>query len=422
MDAFQYRSGELFAESVAVRKIAQAVGTPTYIYSLAAITSHYQGFDSALKKIPHLICFSMKCNSNLAILRTFSNLGGGVDIVSQGELFRAILAGADPRKIVFSGVGKNTDEIAYALKQKILMFNVESEQELHTINRVAQDMRKKAPIALRVNPNIDPKTHPYITTGMKKSKFGIQIEEAMRIYKDAAKLKGIEVLGVDCHIGSQLTQIRPFSDALKKVVRLVEQLRQAGIGIKYLDLGGGLGIRYDEENPPTPTQYAQAIYEQIKDLGLTLILEPGRVMMGNAGILVTQMLYTKDRDNKKFFIVDAAMNDLIRPAFYDSYHEIVPVVKGTRKRVKVDVVGPVCETGDFLAIDRVLPAMEPGELVAIRSAGAYGFAMASNYNSRPKACEVLVKGKEFFVIRKRESYRDLVRGETIPPFLKKKRA
>ncbi len=411
---FAYKSGELYAENVPLRKVARVVGTPAYVYSYAALSQQFKTFDSALKNIPHLICFSMKCNSNLAILKIFSDLGSGIDIVSQGELFRARKAGVDAKKIVFAGVGKTPKEIAYALRQGILMFNVESEQELSAIDRIARAMKRRAPVAIRVNPNIDPKTHPYITTGMKKSKFGVQIEDAPAIYRAARRMKGIEIVGVDCHIGSQLTSIRPFIDALRKVVKLIGQLRRSGFSIRYLDIGGGLGIRYRDEKPPSPSQYTQALQREIRGLDLKLLLEPGRSLIGNAGVLLTELLYTKDRDNKKFFIVDAAMNDLIRPAFYDSYHEILPVRKKPRKRVKVDIVGPVCETGDFLALDRKVPAALPGELMAVMSAGAYGFAMASNYNSRPRPCEVLVKGSKFYVIRKRESHEDLIRGEKIP--------
>jgi diaminopimelate decarboxylase len=422
MHHFQYKNGILHAEGVPIPKIAKATGTPVYVYSLATMTRHFKVFNEAFADAPHLICYSMKCNSNLAILSAFARLGGGIDIVSQGELYRALKAGCDPRKIVFSGVGKTDEEIAYALKKNILMFNVESAQELDAIDRVARKLKKRAPISLRVNPDIDPKTHPYITTGMKKSKFGIQYEEAEPLYDRAAKLKGIEVVGVDCHIGSQLTEVQPFIDALRKILTLVKKLRAKKIDIRYLDLGGGLGIRYDDETPPSPQEYAAALKKELSGLGLTLIFEPGRVLMGNAGILVTELVYTKDRDNKKFYIVDAAMNDLIRPAFYDSYHEIKPVKEQSRGKAVVDVVGPICESGDFLATDREIDEYKPGELMAIMSAGAYGFSMASNYNTRPRACEVLVDGKKFHVIRKRESYEDLIRGEKIPAELKKRKA
>lgn len=414
MQPFSYKSKQLYVEDIPLEKIAEQLGTPTYVYSHAALSRHYQDFDAAFQGIPHLICFSMKCSSNIALLKVFSDLGSGVDIVSQGELFRARRAGCDPQKIVFAGVGKTREEIARALDEGILMFNVESEQELDVIDEVARQKRVKAPIALRVNPNIDPKTHPYITTGMKKSKFGVQIEDALAIYRRAAKMRGIEIVGVDCHIGSQLTQVRPFVDALRKVRSLLDRLKKAKIAIRYLDLGGGLGIRYDKEKPPSPQEYARALQKELQGLNLTLIFEPGRSLMGNAGVLLTRVLYRKNRDNKKFLIVDAAMNDLIRPAFYESYHEILPLRQKPRATAKFDVVGPICESGDFLALDRKLPQLAPGEYAALMSAGAYGFSMASNYNSRPRPSEVLVKGKEWYVIRERESLADLIRGEKIP--------
>lgn len=411
---FPYKNNQLHIENVSLDKILKQVGSPAYVYSYGALKKHFQDYAKAFQGLPHLICYSMKCNSNLAILNSFIKLGSGVDIVSQGELYRALKAGADPKKIVFAGVGKTKEEIAYAIKKKILMFNVESEQELATIDEVAQSLGKKAPVALRINPNIDPKTHPYITTGMKKSKFGIQYEDALAVYKEAKDRRGLKIIGIDCHIGSQLTQVKPFVDALKKVLQLIDQIKGLGINIKYLDLGGGLGIQYQNETPPTPKQYATALKKALKGYDLTLILEPGRSLMGNAGLLATQVLYTKDRDQKRFLIVDAAMNDLIRPAFYESYHEILPVKRSRRKAEVVDVVGPICETGDFLATDRKLPRFEARETMAVMSAGAYGFCMASHYNSRPKVPEVLVKGNKFFVIRPRETIQDLVRGEVIP--------
>ncbi|MDX1386982.1 MAG: diaminopimelate decarboxylase, partial [bacterium] len=330
MNFFPYRNQELHVEKVPLKKIMKQVGSPTYVYSYAALKAHYEDYESALKGIDHLICYSMKCNSNIAIVGAFSQLGSGIDIVSQGELYRALKAGADPKKIVFSGVGKTEEEIAYALKKRILMFNVESRQELKAIDRVARRLGRRAPIALRINPNIDPKTHPYITTGMKKSKFGIQYEEALKAYREAKRLKGIRILGIDCHIGSQLTTVKPFVDALRRVLALIDRLANQGIEIRYLDLGGGLGIRYQKEHPPSPHQYAMAIKRELKGRDLTLIFEPGRSLMGNAGLLATEVLYTKDRDNKRFLVVDAAMNDLIRPAFYNSYHEILPVKKNQR--------------------------------------------------------------------------------------------
>ena len=417
MDYFEYRSGELFAEGVPVRRIAREVGTPAYIYSLATLKRHYRVFDQAFARLSHLVCFSMKSNSNLAVLRAFVKEGGGFDIVSAGELFRALKAGADPKKIVFSGVGKKKAEIEYALNAGILMFNVESEQELTVLNEVARGVEKKAPISLRVNPDVDPKTHPYISTGMKKSKFGIDIKRSLEVYKQALSLTHLEVIGVDCHIGSQLTTIPPFVDALSRVKVFVEALRKEGARIRYLDLGGGLGIRYKDEEPPHPEEYAGALIQGLRGLDVTLILEPGRVVVGNAGILVTEVLYLKEGEEKTFVIVDGGMNDLIRPALYGSYQAIRPVVERKGEMIVADVVGPICESGDFFAKDREIPRPQEGDLLAVMSAGAYGFTMSSNYNSRPRAPEILVDGDNFHVVRKRESFEDLVSGETIPPIL-----
>ena len=417
MDYFEYRNGELFAEGVPVRRIAREVGTPAYIYSLATLKRHYRVFDQAFARLSHLVCFSMKSNSNLAVLRAFVKEGGGFDIVSAGELFRALKAGADPKKIVFSGVGKKKAEIEYALNAGILMFNVESEQELTVLNEVARGVEKKAPISLRVNPDVDPKTHPYISTGMKKSKFGIDIKRSLKVYKRALSLTHLEVIGVDCHIGSQLTTIPPFVDALSRVKVFVEALRKEGARIRYLDLGGGLGIRYKDEEPPHPEEYAGALIQGLQGLDVTLILEPGRVVVGNAGILVTEVLYLKEGEEKTFVIVDGGMNDLIRPALYGSYQAIRPVVERKGEMIVADVVGPICESGDFFAKDREIPRPQEGDLLAVMSAGAYGFTMSSNYNSRPRAPEILVDGDNFHVVRKRESFEDLISGETIPPIL-----
>jgi diaminopimelate decarboxylase len=417
MHFFQYKNKELYAEDVPVLKIAETAGTPVYIYSYAALMRQFSIFREAFSPADPLICFSMKCNSNLAILRAVAKSGGGVDIVSGGELQRALRAGVDPQKIVYSGVGKTDAEIEGALRADILLFNVESEAELEAIERVADRLHLKAPISLRVNPNIDPKTHPYISTGMKKSKFGIDVKSALALYQKAKKMPHLEVKGLDCHIGSQLTQVRPFIDALKKLKELIGKIAGAGISLRYLDLGGGLGIRYKNETPPSPQQYAKALLKEIQDLSLALIFEPGRVLMGNAGLLVTRTLYTKKTPSKEFVIVDAAMNDLIRPAFYGSYHEIQPVLRSARRKKKSDIVGPVCESGDFFAKDRLIPEARAGDLLALFSAGAYGFAMASNYNSRPRAAEVLVNGTEYHIIRERETFEDLVKGEKIPDFL-----
>ncbi len=419
MHNFEYHHGELYCEQVAVSQIAKEVGTPCYIYSHATLTRHFRAYDSAFKNIPHIIAFAMKSNSNLAILRLMAKEGSGVDIVSGGELFRALKAGVSPAKIVFAGVGKNVEEIRDALNADILMFNVESSAEIYAINDVAASIGKKARVALRINPDIDPKTHPYISTGLKKSKFGIAADRALEEFKAASTLKHIEVVGVHAHIGSQLTEVTPFVESLKKVLKLVETLKGEGINIRYLNIGGGLGITYADEKPPLPQDLADAVSPHIKDLDLALIMEPGRVIVGNAGILVTKALYEKVGEAKRFVIVDAAMNDLIRPSLYSAYHEIKPVSESLLQRPKhtVDVVGPVCESGDFLAKDRILPEIRPGELLAVMSAGAYGFVMASNYNSRPRVPEVLVKGGETHIIRARETYDDLVRGESVPEFL-----
>jgi len=419
MHSFEYRHGELYCEQVPVSQIAKEVGTPCYIYSHATLTRHFQAYDGAFKDVPHIVAFAMKANSNLAILRLMAKEGSGVDIVSGGELFRALKAGVPPSKIVFAGVGKNADEIRDALKAGILMFNVESSAELRAIDEVAASVGKKARVALRINPDIDPKTHPYISTGLKKSKFGIAADRALEEYKLASSLGHIDIVGVHAHIGSQLTEVTPFVEALKKVVALIEALKAQGIGIQYLNVGGGLGITYSDEKPPLPKDLAEAIFPLVKDRNLTLVMEPGRVIVGNAGILVTRALYQKDGEAKRFVIVDAAMNDLIRPSLYSAYHDIRPVSESLLARPKhsVDVVGPVCESGDFLAKDRILPEVKPGDLLAVMSAGAYGFVMASNYNSRPRVPEVLVKDSEIHVIRARETYEDLVKGETIPSFL-----
>jgi len=419
MHFFQHKDGVLYGEECSVEAIAREIGTPFYLYSYRTLVRHFETFDAAFNNLPHLICYSAKANSNGAILKTFISRGGGIDIVSGGELFRALQAGADPAKIVYSGVGKREDEIRYALREGILLFNCESYQELHVIDGIASTMEVKAPIALRVNPDIDPHTHPYIATGMKKAKFGIDIERAVSWYQEAKRLPHLTIRGVSCHIGSQLTETGPFTEAVTRISELVLKLRAEGITIDYVDLGGGLGITYHEEEPPDPQEYAHAIGEQGKDLRCTFILEPGRVLVGNAGILVTQVLYTKEGE-KNFVVVDAAMNDLIRPTLYGSYQEIVPIRKHAGGKMVADMVGPICESGDFLARDRVMPRFEPGDLVAIMSAGAYGFSMSSTYNSRPRVAEVLVKDAAFHLIREREAYADLIRGERIPSFLEGK--
>jgi len=417
MHHFQYVNNELHGEDVPVARIAQDVGTPVYLYSHATLKKHFEAFDGAFNNMNHLTCFSMKSNSNMAILRLFTVMGGGVDIVSGGELYRALNAGVDPSKIVYSGVGKEVSDLEYALKSGILMFNAESPQEIQNLNDVALRIGKRARVAIRVNPDVDPKTHPYISTGLKENKFGIDINEAVEQYTVAARLKGLEVTGVSCHIGSQLTEVSPFVDALKKLKELVVHLREMGIAIAYLDLGGGLGITYDKEAPPHPRDYAREIQKELGTTDVTLILEPGRVIVGNAGILVTKVLYTKATQEKMFIVVDAAMNDLMRPSLYNSYHAIQPVKASGRETVRADIVGPICESGDFLAKGRDVQMFEPGELMAVMSAGAYGFSMSSTYNSRPRACEVMVKGARYYTIRQRERFEDLIRGEALPDFL-----
>jgi diaminopimelate decarboxylase len=418
MNYFNYKNDRLFCEEVDVEGIAREAGTPFYLYSHRTLKQHFQVFDAAFAEVPHMVCFAVKANSNTAILRLFAREGGGVDLVSGGELYRALQAGVDPGKIVYSGVGKKDDEIDYALKTGILMFNVESNQELRTINDRAALLGLRAGIALRVNPDVDPETHPHISTGLKENKFGIDIEGALISYRNAAGLSNLDIKGVSCHIGSQVTKVSPFIDALERLKDLIRRLREEGIAIRYLDLGGGLGIAYDQEMPPQPAEYARAIMDVSKDLDCTFIFEPGRVIVGNAGILVTRVLYTKANDSKRFIIVDAGMNDLVRPSLYGSFHQIRPVLRREREEITADVVGPICETGDFLARGRLLPAFERGELMAVMSAGAYGFAMSSNYNSRPRVAEILVRDDQWYVIRKRETCEDLTRREEFPDFMK----
>ena len=418
MHDFHYHNDVLFCEDVPLDRLAKEEGTPSYLYSYATLTRHFQVFDQAFASVPHLIAFAVKANSNLAILRLMASRGSGADIVSGGELFRALQAGIPPGKIVFAGVGKRCEEIAYALDSDILLFNVESSAELQTLNDVAREKGVHARVALRVNPDIDPNTHPYISTGLKKSKFGIGADRALEEFQKAASLPNVEVIGVHAHIGSQLTQVSPFVESLKKVLGLIETLKAQGIPIRYLNIGGGLGITYSDETPPPPQEFAQAITSLLRAAQCEIIMEPGRVIVGNAGLLLTRVLYIKETGAKKFIIVDAAMNDLLRPSLYQAHHDILPVhqVPNARKEV-FDVVGPVCESGDFLAQDRTLPAVKAGDLLAVMSAGAYGFTMASNYNSRPRVPEILVKGGESFVIRERETFDDLVRGEHVPAFL-----
>jgi diaminopimelate decarboxylase len=414
MHDFHYKNGELYCEGVPVRTVAQRIGTPFYLYSSNTLANHFRAFDSAFAGVPHLICFALKSNSNSAVLRLLRREGAGADIVSGGELFRALRAGIDPNKIVYAGVGKRRDEIEYALKVGVLMFNVESGEELLALDQAAMEMHTVARIALRVNPNIDPKTHAYISTGLKENKFGIPIERALEFYQIAKGLKNVEVVGVHQHIGSQITEVQPFVDALEKLVGFVKELKAAGIDIQYVNIGGGLGITYKDETPPLPKDVAQALRPLLKDCGCTIVMEPGRAIVGNAGILVTSTLYHKKSDEKRFLIVDAGMNDLIRPSLYEAYHDIRPVVQSDATEAVFDVVGPICESGDFLAKDRKLPGIKQGALLAVMSAGAYGFSMSSNYNSRPRVAEVIVKGNDYYIVRERETYEDLVRGEKMP--------
>jgi len=415
MHDFQYRGENLFCEEVAISDIAASVGTPFYLYSRQTLESHFRAFDSAFGKVDHLICFSAKANSNLAVLRVFVRLGGGVDVVSGGEIYRAIQAGVKPEKIVYSGVGKRPDEIEYALKQPILMFNIESSQELLAIDQIAGKLGAKAPVALRVNPDVDPKTHPYISTGLRENKFGIGVDEAMVEYRRAAEMPNLDVSGIDCHIGSQLTSLDPFVDALDRLLLMIDKLRGEGIAIRHLDIGGGLGIRYSQENPPEPAAYAEVLSRRLAGLQLEVLLEPGRAIVGNAGVLLTRVEYLKSNGVKHFAIVDAAMNDLIRPSLYQAWQAILPVhTDSTAPTRCYDVVGPVCETGDFLGKDRDL-AIHDGDLLAVRSAGAYGFCMSSNYNSRPRVAEVLVDGDRLHLARRRETVAELFQHETVLP-------
>ncbi|MCI4624508.1 MAG: diaminopimelate decarboxylase [Candidatus Magnetoovum sp. WYHC-5] len=419
MHFFTYKKNILHVEDVPISELAEIYGTPIYIYSYKTLIRHYKAYDDSFKYHPHLICFALKANTNRALLTVFAKEGAGADVVSGGELYRALMAGISPKKIVYAGVGKTAVEIEYAIRQGILMFNVESEQELAEIDRIAGICNMKAPIALRVNPDIDPMTHPYISTGLKKNKFGIPYETAIESYKFAASLKNIEIIGIHKHIGSQIVNLAPFMDAFNRLLHLVDMLKEDGISIKYLDIGGGLGIQYLDEIPPHPTELAKEFKPLLQDRDLTIILEPGRTMVGNAGVLITKVLYIKNGYDRDFIIVDAGMNDLARPAMYGAYHHIMPVAKKkNRQEVFADIVGPICESGDFLGKERQIPEVKQGEFVAVMSAGAYGYTMSSNYNSRPRPAEVLVNGSEHFLIRQRETYEDLVKGEMVPEFLK----
>lgn len=415
MDYFNYRNNKLFAENVAIEDIVSQYGSPCFIYSRATFERHWNAFDQAFADHPHLICYAVKANSNIAVLNILARLGSGFDIVSLGELERVLVAGGDPQKIVFSGVGKREDEIIAALKTGIRCFNIEVIDELDRINQLAEDLGVIASISFRVNPDVDANTHPYISTGLKENKFGIDINLALPVYKRAAKMKNIKVIGIDCHIGSQLTDTSPFLAALDKIITLVNALKKEGIELHHLDLGGGLGIRYQNEHPPEPAEYVAAILQRLGNNKHEIALEPGRAIAGNAGILITRVEYLKPTEQKNFAIVDAAMNDLVRPSLYSAWQDIIPVNKDSIANKNTwDIVGPVCETGDFLGKDREL-RLSPNDLLAIRSSGAYGFTMSSNYNSRPRVAEIMVDGDNFHLIRERESIPQLWAGESLLP-------
>ncbi len=413
MDYFDYQNDQLYCEQVPLRTLAETYGTPLYVYSRATLERHWHAFDNALGGRRHLVCYAVKANSNLAVLNVLARLGSGFDIVSGGELRRVLQAGGDADKVVFSGVGKSAEELQFALETGIRCFNVESEQELMTLNDIAGSLGKTAPVSFRVNPDVDAKTHPYISTGLKENKFGISFEDAERVYQQASELAHIEVMGIDCHIGSQLTDLSPFIDALDRLLVLIERLATQGIHIRHMDLGGGLGVPYRDENPPLPAEWAGALNERLDSFDGEIVIEPGRAIAANAGILLTRVRVLKHNEHKNFAIIDAAMNDLMRPALYDAWQNIIPVdlTSSSEKRI-YDVVGPICETGDFLGKEREL-SIETGDLLAIRSSGAYGFTMSSNYNTRPRAAEVMVDGERHQQVRERENFDDLLRGENI---------
>lgn len=410
MHYFEYSGGELHCEGVPLRRIAEEAGTPVYVYSEQTLRRHIRVFGEAFQSVPHLICYAVKANSNINLLRLFAECGTGFDIVSGGELFRVLRAGGSPEKVIFAGVGKTAEEIRYALDAGILFFNVESPAELELIQTIARDTNHRASVSIRANPDVDPRTHPYISTGMQKHKFGVSLGEARELYRSARALSHIDIVGVQCHIGSQIVDITPFQEALASLREFVLELKGDGLSLKYLDFGGGLGISYSNEEPPSPASYGAAVAEATRDLGLTIVLEPGRVIVGNAGVLLSRVILKKQQGSKKFLVMDAGMNDLIRPALYGSHHQLWPV-RATDRKETADVVGPVCESADFIAKDREVAALETGELLAVMTAGAYGFSLSSNYNSRPRAAEILVSGDSYRIIRKRETYDDLVRLE-----------
>lgn len=414
MDHFNYQGNALFVEDVPVAEVAAQYGTPCYVYSRATLERHYKAYQEAMGDFPHLICFAVKANSNLAVLNILARLGSGFDIVSGGELARVIAAGGDPGKVIFSGLGKTEAEIAQALEVGIHCFNVESESELARIDAVSQRLGKQAPISVRVNPDVDAGTHPYISTGLKTNKFGIATEQAQAVYRQAATMPGIKVVGIDCHIGSQLTSTEPFLHAIDRLLAMVDQLANEGIVLKHFDMGGGLGVNYDKEAPPHPVELMRAVKARLQGRDLTLLVEPGRSIAANAGIFVTRVEFLKRNEHKNFAIVDGAMNDLLRPALYGAWQAIVPVVKSGGEEAVYDVVGPVCESGDFLGKDRPL-SVEAGDLLAVRSAGAYGFVMSSNYNTRPRVPEIMVDGADTYLIRRRETLDDLLSLESLLP-------
>jgi diaminopimelate decarboxylase len=411
MDYFNYKDGQLYAEDLSCQQLAKHYGTPSYIYSLKTLHRHFRAFDKALGDHPHLICYAVKASSNLHLLNALAALGAGFDVVSKGELYRVIKAGGSPKKTVFSGIGKTEEELRYALEQGIFCINVESMAELSLLNQVARDLGQKAPVSLRINPNVDAKTHPYISTGLKENKFGIEAMEALNVYKNFKQYPHLNFIGIDCHIGSQLTSTQPFLDALDKLLEMIKTIEGHGLTLKHLDLGGGLGVTYEHETPPEPSELASKVKERLNGYPLEIILEPGRAIAANAGILLTEVLYLKPHHDKNFAIVDAAMNDLLRPSLYNAYQNIVPVNQRTNEPlINYDIVGPVCETGDFLGKSRTL-AIKEHDLLAVRGAGAYGFSMSSNYNSRPRVAEILVDGNTHTLIRRRETLDDLIHHE-----------
>ncbi|MCK5852100.1 diaminopimelate decarboxylase [bacterium] len=412
MNNFNYKNGKLFCEDVSVEELAKKYGTPLYIYSKNFFVEQYKTLNSVLNELDHIICFATKSNSNLAVIKTFADLGSGFDIVTSGELFRIVKAGGDTTKVVFSGVGKTTKEIKYAIEQNILFFNVESEVELQRINEIAGELNKKTRFCVRVNPDVDPKTHKYITTGKSENKFGLDFEAAKTLYKHAENYDNVEAVGVQMHIGSQITTTEPFVAAIKKLSKLVDELREQGVNIQYADIGGGLGIIYKDETPPTPEEYAAAVIPELKNLKAKILFEPGRFLVGNGGIMVSEVQYVKKTAMKEFVVVDAGMNDLLRPSLYEAYHEIISVNKSGNTK-KVDIVGPICESSDFFGKDRELSEeIESGDFIALKSCGAYGFVMASNYNTRPRGAEIMINGEEVKVVREKETLEQLIANET----------